>query len=280
MGVGRTAALGLWLLALPCAAMAQQSGVATGGPVAAPLVIGETFTLSSKAIGEVRRINVWRPPLWAAPDSVPLPVLYMPDGGLAEDFQHVAGLLQVLIGNGGMRPFLLVGIENTQRRRDLTGPTSVESDTRIAPVVGKSAAFRQFLRDELKPHIAQRYRVTAESAIVGESLAGLFVLETLLLEPTLFTHYLAFDPSLWWNAEQLGHQAPARLGAITAPRTVYIAISSEPTMAAPAQRFEQALNAVPAPAFTWHMVRLPDETHATIYHPAALRAFRTVFRPQ
>jgi enterochelin esterase-like enzyme len=51
-----------------------------------------------------------------------LPVLYMPDGGMAEDFLHVAGLVQVSVGNGTMRPFLLVGIENTQRRRDMTGP--------------------------------------------------------------------------------------------------------------------------------------------------------------
>lgn len=37
----------------------------------------------------------------------------MPDGGIAEDFLHVAGLVQVSAGNGTMRPFLLVGI--TQR---------------------------------------------------------------------------------------------------------------------------------------------------------------------
>ena len=42
----------------------------------------------------------------------------MPDGGMAEDFLHVAGLVQVSVGNGTMRPFLLVGIENTQRRSD------------------------------------------------------------------------------------------------------------------------------------------------------------------
>jgi hypothetical protein len=31
------------------------------------------------------------------------PVLDMPDGGLAEDFLHVAGLVQVSVGNGTMR---------------------------------------------------------------------------------------------------------------------------------------------------------------------------------
>jgi hypothetical protein len=28
----------------------------------------------------------------------------------------------------------------------------------------------------------------------------------------------------------------------------------------------------------WHVL-MPEETHATIYHPAALRAFRELFRP-
>src|SRR6476469_3378792 len=87
---------------------------------AAPLVIGQTFTLESKALGETRRINVYLPPAYTDSATVRLPVLYMPDGGLGEDFLHVAGLVQVLTGNGGMRPFILVGIENTQRRRDLT----------------------------------------------------------------------------------------------------------------------------------------------------------------
>ena len=47
----------------------------------------------------------------------------MPDGGIAEDFLHVAGLVPVSVGNGTMRPFILGGIENTERRRDMTGPT-------------------------------------------------------------------------------------------------------------------------------------------------------------
>jgi predicted alpha/beta superfamily hydrolase len=81
------------------------------------------------------------------------PVLYMPDGGIEEDFLHVAGLVQVSVGNGTMRPFILVGIENTARRRDLTGPTTRAEDKKIAPKVGGSAAFRQFIREELMPTV-------------------------------------------------------------------------------------------------------------------------------
>src|SRR5262245_8520287 len=110
----------------------------------------------------------------------------MLDGGIKEDFLHIAGLVQVSVGNGTMRPFLLVGIENTQRRRDMTGPTENPEDKKIAPRVGGSAAFRAFIRQELMPQVKSRYRTTGETAIVGESLAGLFVVETLLTEPDLF----------------------------------------------------------------------------------------------
>src|SRR5262249_27187064 len=160
---------------------------------AAPLAIGDTFTIDSKHLGETRRINVYAPAAYAASSTLRLPVLYMPDGGLGEDFLHVTGLVQVSTGNGTMRPFLLVAIENTDRRRDMTGPTEVASDKKIAPHVGGSAAFRAFLRDELMPQIKARYRTTEETAIVGESLAGLFVVETFFLEPDLFDTYIAFD---------------------------------------------------------------------------------------
>ena len=29
----------------------------------------------------------------------------------------------------------------------------------------------------------------------------------------------------------------------------------------------------------WHYAKMPEESHATIYHPAALKAFREVFKP-
>ncbi len=178
-------------------ALAQTTPPPASAP--APLVIGETFTIPSATLGEIRRINVYLPPGYADSPAVRLPVLFMPDGGIAEDFLHVAGLVQVSVGNGTMRPFILVGIENTHRRLDLTGPTENSRDRQIAPKVGGSAAFRKFIRSELMPAINFRYRTTKETAIIGESLAGLFIVETFLLEPDLFDSYIAFDPSLWWN---------------------------------------------------------------------------------
>src|SRR4051812_26100602 len=195
---------------------------------AAPLTIGETFTIESKALGETRRVNVYLPPACTDPPDARCAVLYMPDGGVAEDFLHIAGLVQVSVGNGTMRPFVLVGIENTQRRRDLTGPTENAEDRKIAPQVGGSAAFRRFVRAELMPAVKARYRTTAETAIMGESLAGLFVVETLFAEPGLFDTYIAFDPSLWWNDGGLVKDAARRLFALgRRPKTLYVAASRD-----------------------------------------------------
>ena len=253
---------------------------AQNATAAAPLSIGQTFTIESKVLGETRRINVYRPQAYGQSADTPLPVLYMPDGGMQEDFLHVAGLLQVGVGNETVRPFLLVGIENTERRRDLTGPTTNPEDKKIAPRVGGSAAFRQFIRTELMPEIKRRYRTTDETAVVGESLAGLFVVETLLLEPTLFDTYLAFDPSLWWNSTQLVQQAAKQLAAYKGtPKTLFLATSNEPQIVTDAGSLVKVLQAVGNRAVTWHYKPLPEETHGTIYHPAALLAFRAVLKP-
>jgi predicted alpha/beta superfamily hydrolase len=245
-----------------------------------PLVIGETFTIDSKILGESRRINVYFPPGYAEVPRTHFPVLYMPDGGMAEDFLHVAGLVQVGVGNGTMRPFLLVGIENTQRRRDLTGPTENAGDKKIAPRVGGAKAFRAFIRQELMPQVKARYRTSKETAIVGESLAGLFVVETFLLEPDLFDTYMAFDPSLWWNDQKLVNDAAGRLRAWPKlDRTLYFATSDEKELAKITQRLATIL-AKDAPAsIHWHYEKMPEEKHSTIFHPAALKAFRAVLKP-
>ncbi|HSE27693.1 MAG TPA: alpha/beta hydrolase-fold protein [Gemmatimonadales bacterium] len=271
----RSAAAALMLLSTP--ALAQGAG--DGTSPASALAMGETFTIESRALGETRRINVYLPPGYAASPEVRLPVLYMPDGGMAEDFLHVAGLVQVSVGNGTMRPFLLVGIENTQRRRDLTGPTENAEDRKIAPQVGGSAAFRRFIRSELMPAVQARYRTTPEAAIIGESLAGLFVVETFFVEPDLFDTYVAFDPSLWWNDEGLLKGAAARLRAGGGERSLYLASSGEPELSRLTRELADLLRANAPESLRWHHEPMPGETHATIYHPAALRALRHLFPP-
>jgi predicted alpha/beta superfamily hydrolase len=267
------------LILVLAALLPAPGGWARAPEKATPLVIGETFTVESRVLGETRRINIYLPPGYADSKDLRVPVLYMPDGGLAEDFLHIAGLVQVSVGNGTMRPFLLVGIENTQRRRDLTGPTMNEDDKKVAKVVGKSEAFRAFIRTELMPQVKERYRTTAETAIVGESFAGLFVVETFFLEPDLFDTYIAVDPSLWWNDQGLVKGSSARLRAHPQlKKTLFLASSSEDIAEATTRLAEILAKDAPR-GLVWHHTKMLDEKHATIFHPAALKAFREVFKP-
>jgi predicted alpha/beta superfamily hydrolase len=255
---------------------APAAGVAPASPPVDAVPVYESFTVESGALGEARRINVYTPPSSrAAPAAgTALPVLYMPDGGLDEDFPHVANTVDSLIALGVIRPVIVVGIPNTQRRRDLTGPTRVATDSAIAPRVGGSAAFRRFIRQELMPEIERRYRTMPERAIIGESLAGLFIVETFLEEPSLFTHYVALDPSVWWDKGALVDSAEARLRTFNSePRTIYLANSDVADIAAGTARLAGVLKASAPQGLRWRYEPRPDLTHATIFRalkPAAL----------
>lgn len=226
----------------------------------------ESFTLASKAVAESRTINVHTPPGYTPARGRRLPVLYLPDGGLDEDFPHVVNTLDSLIRLGRVRPFLVVGIPNTERRRDMTGPTSVGSDSAIAAHVGGSAQFRTFIRDELMPEIRHRYRTTGETGIIGESLAGLFIVETFLQEPALFRHYIALSPSLWWNRDALVTAAPERLRRFDHGRhTLFLAAANEPGIAPQVDTLAQVIRAQPPHGLRFYYAPRPDLEHSTIY---------------
>lgn len=230
-----------------------------------PVPKHSTFTVSSRILSEGRTINVWLPDEYAmGQDS--FPVLYMLDGGLKEDFPHIANTIEALIRAKKIPAALLVGIENTQRRRDLTGPTEVAKDKEIAPVVGGSEAFRRFVEQELMPEVRKNYRINGQSAIIGESLAGLFVTETFLIQPSLFDGYIAFDPSLWWNNQYLVKQAPALLGSF--PRTAkvfWFAGSNAVDIAANVKQLAGALQSNPLPTLQWQYLDAAKETHQSIF---------------
>lgn len=245
-----------------------------------PLVAGESLELHSARMQEQRRINVWLPDAYQQQSDTAFPVVYMLDGGLAEDFLHIAGLMQVSIANGTMRPFILVGIENTVRRRDLTGASENALDKRAIPNLGGSAQFRHFIAEELIPAIAKRYRTTGERALVGESLAGLFTIETLVVSPDLFQAYVAIDPSLWWNDRRLTQRFAEQLQARPElKKRLYFASSSAPGMEPAIKPFADMLTQQKPEGLQWTYEHYSAENHATIYHPAALKAFRQMFAP-
>jgi predicted alpha/beta superfamily hydrolase len=263
--------------ACACAAAPSPPAPRLANAGTAPVVLGESFGLDSQILGEHRVINVYLPPGYSG-GAARYPVLYMPDGGVDEDFPHVAGFVDVSIKNAVIRPMLVVGVKNTERRRDLVAATRVAEEQKAAPHAGGADRFRRFLRDELKPYIAAHYRVTTASAIIGESLAGLFVLETLLVAPELFDSYIAVDPSVWWDQQALVRGAAGRIATWpAAPRALFVTTSEEPSTQGGVAILVEAFTAHPPPGLVWHYVPLPDEHHSTIFPVSEIRALRALF---
>ena len=255
-------------------------GFASSLVAADPVLPHQTFTVDSKVLAETRRINVYTPPGYAEGGKT-YPVLYMPDGGVDEDFPHVTTDVDTAIRAGEMRPVIVVGIVNTERRRDMTGPTRIESDRKIAAHVGGSANFRAFIRDELMPVIRKRFRGNGETAIVGESLAGLFVLETFFEEPRMFHTYIALSPSLFWNAQDLVHRAAERLRSrprLTA--TLYLATAGDDDIDDAGKTMAATLRTDAPKGLTWYYEPRPDLKHSTIYASASPGVFRKLFPPR
>lgn len=231
------------------------------------------IALESRILNESRVINVFVPKQVSENPRARVPALYMLDGGVEEDFIHVARTVEDGIRHGEMAPVILVGIQNTERRRDMTGPTAVPSDREIAPRVGGSIAFRKFIRDELMPEIEASFPVNTRKGIIGESLAGLFIMETLAVELNLFDTYIALSPSLWWNDAALVGKLRAAKGPTKGIR-VYLASANEDNIAPHVETLRRSLGDAHQ---GWLIEARPDLDHSTIYRILGPRAIRLLF---
>jgi hypothetical protein len=268
----------LWLLALALAAGGAAAAVPPLPPGAPPLNIGDTHRIVSAPLGEARIVNVVLPAGYAKAPGRRYPVLYLIDGGIEQDLLHVAGTLHLGAVWGRSAEAIVVGIETRDRRRELTGPTTDAELLKRYPTAGASAAFRAFIRDEVKPLIRASYRTSGRDAVIGESLAGLFILETYLEEPALFDAYAAIDPSLWWDGEKLSRAAAAKIGPRQQGRPIYLAMAKE--QAEKPAAMKRVTGAIGAAGSSWCLASRPDLLHSTIYQQLTPQALQFLLPPK
>jgi predicted alpha/beta superfamily hydrolase len=244
--------------------------------VAQPIVLGQTYTLNAPSLGDERTINVALPIGYAEHPERRYPVLYLIDGGVDQDFVHIVGTEQLGAIWGRNAQPIIVGIASKDRRRELVGPTADPALLAKYPTAGDSAKFRAFVRDQVKPFVAANFRTDGTSGVIGESLAGLFIVETWLREPSLFDGYAAISPSLWWDNGALWKAASAMVGPGQRGKRLYLAAEDEgPEYQAYTDRLISALGKTPG----WCYAQPADVTHATIYHTMSPVALQFLFPP-
>ena len=242
-----------------------------------PIPAYDTFNVISKKVSETRVINVWTPPSYQKSNEK-YPVLYMADGGIKEDFPHIANTLSKLITEKSIPPIILVGIENTDRRRDLTGYSESEYDAQYCPLTDGAKNFRAFIMQELISEINNKYRTTNKKGIIGESLSGLFVMETFMQYPDYFDFYIAFDPSLWWNEYYLVRNANELFNNFPNKETkLWFAGSGAEDISKHTIKLAEILNNNAPKKLKWKYSDEPNEKHSTIFRATKEKALKWMF---
>jgi len=162
------------------------------------IVIGKVDSLYSDILQEQREIWIHIPEDYDKTKQYP--VIYILDA--SQHFYVITGMLKQLtpwkIPNS-----IIVGITNTDRTKDFT-PTNVPFQRgHKSETSGGAKNFINFIDKELKPFVNNKFQTENNTTIIGHSTGGLFVLYTFLHHENSFDNYLAIDPSLWWDNENL-----------------------------------------------------------------------------
>ncbi len=249
------------------------------------ITLGFSEKIQSRELNETRTLNIYLPAGYSPDSAATYPVIYLLDGSTEEDFIHVCGLVQ--FGNfpwvNLLPSSIVVGIENTDRKRDFTYPAALgfKFPKELADyqpyytTAGGSTHFIAFLEKELKPYIDAHYKTNQNSTLIGQSLGGLLATEVLFSKPALFNTYILVSPSLWWDNESLLARQPA---AGLQNTSVYIAVGDEgKMMRKDAKKLTGILKTHQARTFFEYF---PKENHATIFHLALYSAFKALYAPK
>jgi len=156
--------------------------------------IGIIDTINSKILNEKRSIWIYKPENFDVQKKYP--VIYLLDGDW--HFVSVVGMIQQLSyinGNTICPEMIIVGIPIKDRFRDLTP----SCDSSISKISGGYNEFISFINEELITYINSAYPTAPYKILIGHSLGGLTVINTLMKFPNMFNSYIAIDPSMWWD---------------------------------------------------------------------------------
>ena len=191
----------LALLFITCYVHAQENS---------PFRTGFEETISSKILAQQRKIWVHIPNSNGG-DKIKnkgnYPVVYVLDG--SENFNTVVSITEHMEESSLCPPMIVVGIVPVERLSELTTGT----DKELPNIVGNGDKFMSFVEKELIPYIDANYPTTTYKTLIGHSLGGLTVINTLLHHPNSFNAYVSLEASLWWNNKKSVEEAKTILPA-------------------------------------------------------------------
>lgn len=199
------------------AASAKPSAPAQRGE-GLPYEIADTqvWDVADPVSGRTYQVFVALPPSYGEQPERRYPVLYVTDADYAFPVIKQIGR-RLNVERPNVEEFILVGLSYAKgeggmhsRRRDYTptpnGPSTAPADA----VHGKAAAYAAYVRDQVLPFVAKRYRTDERRRLfLGHSYGALLGTEILFSEPKLFDGYVLGSPSFWYDRRHMAEREKA-----------------------------------------------------------------------
>ncbi|MBO9566584.1 MAG: alpha/beta hydrolase [Niastella sp.] len=255
-------------------------------------ISADIIKLSSKVLGEDRKVYIYVPPVDSLLPNKRYPVLYVLDGD--NHFSLIAEYCRYLSRRdvNVVPEIIIVGIPNTNRTRDLTpthsilgydGRPDTSSNSRFKSSGGGNN-FLQFIGAELIPYVDARYKTQPFKIFAGHSFGGITTINCLLTQPNMFSAYIAISPSFWWDKGYLLSLADEKLqhDRITNKMIFYSdaneGMPDDPTFHANLLKFDSIIIQRKITGLDHKYVHYPEDTHMTEPIKAYYDALRFIFR--
>jgi predicted alpha/beta superfamily hydrolase len=245
----------------------------------------EVWDVPDPVSGRSYQVFVALPPSYAKQPQQRYPVLYVTDADYAFPIIRQLGR-RLNVEGPQIEEFILVGLSYgkgedgaVSRQRDYTPTPNGPSTAPARAVHGQAPAYQAYLRDQVKPFIAARYRAAPARAIfLGHSYGALLGTQILFTEPGLFNGYILGSPSLWYDKrhalklearyakqhQDLTANVYLYVGAYEALRKGVRRYNQTVDMVADSQALEAALQSRKYPGLKLRSAILNDEDHLTV----------------
>lgn len=244
-------------------------------------VVGsEVWNVPDPVSGRMYQVFVALPPSYDESPDRRYPVLYVTDADYAFPLARQIGR-RLNVEGPKLEEFILVGLSYsvgddgmTSRRRDYTptpnGPSSAPADA----VHGGAAPYITYLREQVLPFVAGRYR-TDESRrlLLGHSYGALLGSQILFTDPDMFSGYIVGSPSFWYDRNVMSRfEKDYGAGHSDLKASVYMyvgereapAFGNDADMVADAKNMQAALRAHNYPSLRLKLDVLNDEDHLSV----------------
>jgi predicted alpha/beta superfamily hydrolase len=230
------------------------------------LVIGKSYTLFSKILGEERSIWVYLPPGYEK-SRESYPVFYLLDGEI--HFHAASGAVDILSRYSHMPRMIVVAVTTVDRERDFLS-------TRVKGWPPKAAAdrFRAFFKQELIPLVEKTYRVRPYRILCGHSFGGVFCIDALLKDPDLFTAYISISPDLSWDDRLLLKKAEKvfKTASFNKKFLFFVTSGDDEGAIPPTKEFAALLRTLSPKGLEWRFENREKDDHLTVVHPTIYNA--------